>query len=123
VDKRSEFNFEQLAVWQRAKEFAKRTIEIIDELDTNRKHFRIIEQLESAVCSIALNIAEGKGRYSKKEFIQFLYYARGSLFEVVTLLIIFHEKQWITDVIFNDLKNEAAEISKMLSGLISSIHK
>jgi len=41
--------------------------------------------MEAAVCSVAQNIAEGKGRQYKKEFIQFLYISEGSLFETLTL--------------------------------------
>lgn len=56
--------------------FADQVIELIDQLDTPRKHYRLFEQLEAAVTSIPMNIAEGKGRESK-EFMHFLYIARG----------------------------------------------
>lgn len=115
------FSFEDLEVWQKAVEFAKIVIEIAEEIDTDRKHFRLIEQLEAASTSIALNIAEGKGRYSKKEFIQFLYIARGSLYETITLLIIFHKKNWINDIQLGKMKNFGDEIGKMLSSLINSV--
>ena len=42
----------------------------IESLQSNRKHYRLVEQLESSATSVAMNIAEGKGRNSKKEFIQ-----------------------------------------------------
>ena len=115
------FAFEDLEVWQKGVEFARMVIDISEKIETNRRHFRLIEQLESASTSIALNIAEGKGRYSKKEYIQYLYIARGSLYETVTLLIIFHKNNWITEKQLNDIKNFADEIGKMLSGLIASI--
>jgi len=57
------FAFENLEVWQKAVEFANRVINLSEEIKTDRKHYRLIEQLESASTSIALNIAEGKGRY------------------------------------------------------------
>jgi four helix bundle protein len=79
----------------------------------------LIEQLESCSSSIALNIAEGKGRYSKREFVKFLYIARGSLFETVTLLIIFYRNSWISKEKLDEIKNMADEIGKMLSGLIN----
>ena len=82
------FSFQKLVVWQKAVVFAKNVITTIDELNTPRKHYRLIEQLESAATSISMNIAEGKGRQSTKEYIYFLYIARGSLFEVITLLVI-----------------------------------
>ena len=64
------FHFEDLDVWQRAVEFADGVIEISENLQSSRNHFRLVEQLEAAATSIAMNIAEGKGRYSKKEFAQ-----------------------------------------------------
>jgi four helix bundle protein len=63
-------------------------IRLVGNLKTPRKHYRLIEQLEAASTSVAMNIAEGKGRPTTKEFIQFLYIARGSWFEVITLLVI-----------------------------------
>jgi four helix bundle protein len=115
------FFFEDLAVWQKAVEFTSAIIDLIEQIDTSRKHYRLIEQLESASASIALNIAEGKGRFSKKEFIQFLYIARGSLYETITLLKIFNKKSWITNDQLEKAENSADEIGKMLSGLIKSI--
>ena len=119
----TKFNFEDLEVWQKAAEFSKKVIDLSEKIDTNRKHFRLIEQLEGAASSIALNIAEGKGRYSKKEFVQFLNIAHGSPFETVSLLILFNRNKWISDNQLDTMKTEAAEISRMLSGLISSIKR
>lgn len=121
--KKVKFSFEDLEVWQKAIEFAKRVIDLIERVETEqgRKHYRLIEQLEACSTSIALNIAEGKGRYSKKEFIQFLYIARGSLYETVTLLTIFYRNKWISDIQLNEMKGFGDEIGKMLSSLISSI--
>lgn len=96
---------------------------ILEKLPSDRKHYRLIEQMEAACAGIAMNIAEGKGRNSKKEFVQFLYYSRGSLFEVVTLLTIFHRRSWLAEFDFIALKTEAAEIGKMLNALITSIKR
>ena len=120
---KARFSFENLEVWQKAVEFAKMAIDLVEKINTHRKHFRLTEQLESAATSIALNIAEGKGRYSKKEFVQFLYIARGSLYETITLLIIFHKKKWINDSELEEIKIFGDEIGKMLSSLINSIKK
>ena len=117
----TKFGFEDLSVWQKAVEFSISVIKAAEQFESDRKHFRLIEQLESCSASIALNIAEGKGRYSKKEFIHFLYIARGSLYETVTLLIIFHKNKWIDDDQLDSFKAHADEIGKMLSSLISSL--
>lgn len=102
---------------------ANQVIKVIDELDTPRKHYRLIEQLGSAATSIPMNIAEGKGRNSKKEFIQFLYISRGSIYETLTLLEIFRELEWLSNEKFKELEDTAIEIIKMLKGLINAISK
>jgi len=68
-----------------------------------------------------MNIAEGKGRSSKKEFIYFLYIARGSIYETLTLLEIFLRQGWITQEKYSNLENKSIEIIRMLKGLINSM--
>jgi len=115
------FAFEDLKVYRRALDFSVAIIDIIDEIETPRKHFRLVEQLESSSTSVALNISEGKGRFSKKEFKHFLYIARGSLYETITMLQIFRKKHWLDKKYYDQLYSESEEINKMLAGLISSI--
>ena len=101
--------------------FSKEIFDSIDSLNTDRKHYRMMEQLESAVLSISNNIAEGKGRYSKKEFVQFLYIARGSLYETVSILNIFHKRNWIDSKTLLKFEDDALQIVRMLKGLITSV--
>jgi four helix bundle protein len=115
------FAFENLTVYQRALDFSVAVIDAIDEIETPRKHYRLIEQLEAACTSVVLNISEGKGRFSKKEFKQFLYIARGSLCETVAMLQIFKKKNWLGEKPYQTLYLEAEEMNKMLSGLINSL--
>jgi len=116
-----QFNFEKLEVWQKAVAFADEVIALLDKIETSRNHYRLFEQMESACTSISMNIAEGKGRYSKKEFIHFLHISRGSLFEVATLLTILKNRRWISEDAFLKLKADAFEMGKMINGLINSI--
>ena len=118
---KSSFRFEELDVWQKSVDFADKVIEVVEKLDTSRKHYRIIEQLESSSTSISMNIAEGKGRYSNKEFIHFLYIARGSLFETITLLKIFYKRNWIGNTVLSQIKDSGAEVGRMINGLIKSL--
>ena len=113
--------YKDLMVWQKSMDLATRVIEIVDDLKTDRKHYRLIEQLEAAVTSIPMNIAEGKGRISQKEFVHFLYIARGSIYETLTLLEIFLRLGWITQDSFSKLEKESVEIIRMLKGLINAI--
>ena len=107
-----------LIVWQKSMKFANQVIDLAENLETNRKHFRIIEQLEAAVTSVPMNIAEGKGRKSQKEFMHFLYISRGSLYETLTLLEIFQMRNWISNALFSQLESQANELAKMINGLI-----
>ena len=115
------FSFQELKVWQKSVKFAEKVIRTIDEMNAPRKHYRLIEQLESASTSVAMNIAEGKGRQTTKEFIQFLYIARRSLFEVVTLLVILHNLEWIDGEKVAEFQSMAEEITKMINSLIKSM--
>ena len=119
------FNFEELEVWLKSVDFANEVINAIDEttLSGGHKHYRVVEQLEAACTSVALNIAEGRGRNTKKEFIQFLFIARGSLFETITLLVIFQRNKWITEDQLRSLRQVAFRINKMIMSLISSLKK
>lgn len=113
--------YRDLTVWQKSMTFANAVIDITEKLETERKHYRLVEQLEAAATSIPMNIAEGKGRYSQKEFVHFLFVARGSLFETMTLLDIFKTRNWITSECFQSLEQQSNEIAKMLNGLIRSL--
>ncbi len=115
------FGFEDLEVWQKSLNFCTQVIDLTEQMTTDRKHYRLIEQLESAASSIPANIAEGKGRYSKKEYMHFLYISRGSLYETMTLLFLFNRKKWVNGEQIEKLGNLGIEIARMLSGLISSI--
>jgi len=115
--------YKDFQVWTKSMTLVDQVIAMIDEMDTPRKHFRLIEQLESAVTSIPMNIAEGKGRISRKEFIHFLYIARGSTYETLTLLEIFKRQNWIAQEKFAELEESSIEIIKMLKGLIKAVSK
>jgi four helix bundle protein len=118
-----QFAYKQLDVWQKAVAFAVRVINTVERVFAERTHFRLMEQIEASSTSIAMNIAEGKGRLSQKEFRQYLYISRGSLYETMTLLEIFHRKGWIDANELSQLEQDGLEIAAMLKGLINAISK
>jgi four helix bundle protein len=73
--------------------------------------------------SIATNIAEGNGRFTKKDRQNFFIISRSSVQECVPLLEIVKRKQFISDVKLLDLLNQLEVISKMLSGLINGLER
>ena len=117
----NQLSYKDLNVWKKSIEFANIIIDLSEKLNTSRNHYRLIEQLEAAATSIAMNIAEGKGRYSRKEFSHFLIIARGSLYETLTLLEIFQLRNWISTEDFIKIEQSGIEIAKMINALNNSI--
>lgn len=115
------FGHENLDVWNKSVDFAVKVVETVENISTNRKHYRLLEQIEASSTSVSMNLAEGKGRFSKKEFIQYCYIARGSLYETMTLIEIFRRLRWITDAQFEDLSGNGMEIASMIKGLINAL--
>jgi four helix bundle protein len=110
-------SYKDLIVWQKSIAFASVVIDHAENLASKRKHYRLTEQLEAAATSVPMNIAEGKGRISTKEYKHFLMIARGSLYETMTLLEIYNLKNWITTEDFQELNHQAIEIARMLTVL------
>ena len=114
------FPFEKLDVWQLAVDLADYVLELLDDFPPNR-HFRLVGQMEAAVTSPAQNIAEGKGRQYKKEFIQYLHIAQGSLYEVVTLNEVFRRRKLFSPKDAQEVRNRCERIDRKLNGLINSL--
>ena len=116
------FPFEKLDVWQLAVNLADFVLGILETFPSN-KHFRLIGQMEAAVSSIAQNTAEGKGRQYKKEFIQFLYIAEGSLFEVLTLTELFKRRKLFSEEQAIEIRRQAETVDRKLHGLINHLRR
>jgi len=115
-----QFHFEKLTVWQLSMELVelvyKQTRAFPEE-----ERFGLVSQLRRAAVSIPANIAEGKGRFHKKEFIQFLYNARGSLYETITLLKVASRLQYLQPKMLDELLSQYQMINSQLSGLINAL--
>ncbi len=114
------FPFEKLDVWQLAVELADTVLGLLEKLPQN-KHIRLISQMEAAVTSPSQNIAEGKGRQYKKEFIQFLHIAQGSLYEVVTLNEVFRRRKLFQEEDAIEARRRCEQIDRKLNGLTNSL--
>jgi four helix bundle protein len=73
------FGYEDLDVWNKATEFAVEVIELVENISTHRKHYRLLEQVEASSASISMNIAEGKGRegFLRKSLFNTCIYQEG----------------------------------------------
>ena len=83
--------------------------------------YGLTSQLRRAAISIPSNIAEGQGRASTGEFIQFLCHARGSLFEVETQVIVAHNLGYVSTVQMDALIAKISELGRVLNGLITAV--
>ena len=83
--------------------------------------FNLITQINRAVISVPVNIAEGYGRESSKNYLQFLRISRGSILELETLLLISKNLNYLPIEDYEKLTENLNEISKLLQGLIKSI--
>jgi four helix bundle protein len=119
-ERNMEFAFEKLEVWQRAMRLSEEIYKTTKDLP-RAEQFGLTAQIRRAAVSVALNISEGKGRYHKKEFVQFLYQARGSLYETVTLLQLAVRLQYINKERYQGLVQIAESVMSKLSGLINSL--
>ena len=112
--------YSDLKVWNAAMKLAVRIYQLTKTFP-REELYGLTSQLRRAAVSVASNIAEGKGRSSDRELIQFLCHSRGSLFEVETqlslgkLLGYGHEDEHV------ELANQTAKIGRMLNGLIKSV--
>ena len=82
--------------------------------------YGLTNQLRRAAPSVPGNIAEGQARFSRKEFHHLLSHARGSLVEIETQLMIAENLRYLTPEQSQPILNRAAELGRILNGLIAS---
>jgi four helix bundle protein len=114
------FPFEKLDVWNLAIDLADSVLALLETLPAN-KHLRLISQMEAAIASVAQNIAEGKGRQHKKEFIHFLSIAQGSLYETITLNEIFRRRRLFSEEEYQEIIIKGEAVDRKLNGLMNSL--
>jgi four helix bundle protein len=113
------FAFEKLQVYQKAIVFADAVCTLTKSFP--RGYFFLADQLNRAALSIAANIAEGNGRFTKPDRKNFFGIARGSVQECVPLLELAHRQDLLEPVKHQQMKTDLEEIARMLSGLIKGV--
>jgi four helix bundle protein len=113
----SESNYRKLIVWQKARELAKH---VYRETQTfpRVEMFGLTQQMRRAAISILSNIAEGQGRYTRRDCRRFLIIARGSATELEAQIVMSSDLQYLPAKTASDLGDRATEICRMLNGLM-----
>jgi four helix bundle protein len=115
-------HYRELKVWEAAMTLAEHCYQVT-KLFPREEMFGMTSQIRRAAASIPANLAEGHGRQSTKEFLNFISIARGSLMEVETHLQLSHRVGLLPKTKLDELLRQTDEISRMLSGLRNSLQR
>ena len=113
-------SFRDLRAWQSAMELATAIYSATESFPT-KETYGLTNQVRRAAVGVASDIAEGKGRLSKKEYVQFLSRARGSLHEVDTQLELSCRLRYIEPTEYATLATLCSKVGKLINGLIRSV--
>jgi four helix bundle protein len=115
--------FEDIKSWQASRVLAKMVYDAVKSNKGSSNDYKFREQIQSAAVSIMSNIAEGFSRRTTKEFIQFLFIAKGSTAEVQSQLYVALDQGYINQERFNELYSKSDEVARLLSGFIQYLLK
>jgi four helix bundle protein len=114
--------FEDLEIWQKARELCKK-LRRTAETTSLGKDFSLKDQIFRSSGSVMDNIAEGFERDGKKEFMNFLYIAKGSLGETRSQVHRSFDAMHFKEEVYNDLLNDCLNLSGMIAHFISYLSK
>ena len=112
--------FEDLIAWQRSRDLFKFVSQVTTQPPLS-KNYPVKDQITRASLSVMANIAEGYDRGGDKEFIQFLYYSKGSCSELRSHLCAARDAGYLEQGDFEAAFELAEETSKILQGLVKSV--
>ena len=115
-------NFQELKVWQRAKELAVFLYKLTGK-GAFAKDWGLRDQIRRSAVSIPSNVAEGDELDTDRQSIKFFYIAKGSSAELLTQVIIAYEIGYLPKENFNHVRNECQAISRMLAKFIQARSK
>ncbi|HMO50403.1 MAG TPA: four helix bundle protein [Kiritimatiellia bacterium] len=115
-------NFNNILAWQKSDDL---TVAVYDATrDFPREEiYSLTSQMRRSAYSVPANIAEGASRSSKKDYLHFLYIARGSLSELAYFIHLSKRLRYLPDSDHDQLAGQADEASRVLTGLIKSVEK
>ena len=111
-----------LEVWQKAHMLVLKVYKLIATFPPEER-FRLADQLCRSAMSVPANIVEGQSRQTTKEYLQFLYHARGSVEETRYHLLLAKDLGYLSVEDYCGLEGEYEQVSRMLNSLIQSLKK
>lgn len=110
-------SFTDLTVWQEGHKLVVAIYKVTDKFP-KKETYSLIDQMRRCATSITSNIAEGFGRQTYKEKVQFYYQAQGSLTELKNQLLIARDVGYLDPKTFKELAEKANLVYQLLAGLI-----
>jgi four helix bundle protein len=111
-----------LVVWQKSMDLVVKVYELARMLPSDER-FAMTSQMTRAAVSIPANIAEGKGRGTPREYVQFLRIARGSLMELDTYVELICRLGYVNPSLTATVGDLIAQVGKMLSAMKSRLQQ
>src|SRR4051794_8266926 len=109
-------SYHDLRVWQQAMDLVEQVYRATEKFPKHEL-YGLTSQLRRAAVSVPSNIAEGRGRRTDPEFLQFLFHARGSLCELETQLELSKRLQYLSTDDFDSMLKTTAGVASALAGL------
>jgi len=112
--------YQDLKVWQLAMEMVFQVYRCTEGFP-KQEIYGLTSQMRRSAVSVPSNIAEGKGRFSRKELVHYLFQARGSLLELETQILIARKLEYLDDFESKRLIALTSEVGRLLNGLVNSL--
>mgnify|MGYP000222767513 CR=1 FL=1 len=112
------FSFQKMKIYQLAKELAIYSYQLTEKYPQNER-YAIMNQINRAAVSVPSNIAEGLGRRTAQDTIQFLHISRGSLYELETQIYLAFDQKYINEIDLETFLNQILACKKLLNGFIN----
>jgi four helix bundle protein len=113
-------SYRDLMVWKKGIDLAKQLYSLTRGFPQDER-FGLTAQIRRAAVSVPSNIAEGQARRTTKEFIQYLYVAKGSLAELDTQLTLSHLLGYLEEEAYNNWLEQIDVLQRMLFNLVAKL--
>lgn len=114
---------EKLEAWRKAMDFSLKVYREVLPILPNEEKWNLNQQIRRAVQSIPTNISEGHGRFYYQDNVRFCYFARGSLEETLSHIVLAYELGYIPEELYHQLERSGDDLNCLLNGYIAYLKR
>jgi len=115
-------SYRDLTAWQKAMDLVVLTYGVAEQL-AHTEMFALASQMRRSAVSVPANVAEGHGRFYRRDYVRILSIANGSLMELETELTAAHRLRYITEKRLSQFLVRSSEVARLLAGLRRSLER